>query len=110
MLNLELILIDKLGFDLSINSYSLNETIRVIIRTIIPFFVLILFTLLTRPDDKKMLDRFFAKMKTPVQPDSVSDTQELAQSFKKPDRFDAKKLFPKSSWEKVFLHQNGLVF
>jgi len=99
MLNLELILIDKLGFDLSINSYSLNETIRVIIRTIIPFFVLILFTLLTRPDDKKMLDRFFAKMKTPVQPDSVSDTQELAQSFKKPDRFDAKKLFPKSSWE-----------
>ena len=61
MLNLELILVDKLGFDLSANPYSLNETIRVIIRTITPFLVLFLIAFFTAPDDKKMLDRFLRK-------------------------------------------------
>ncbi|RQW01852.1 sodium:solute symporter family protein, partial [candidate division KSB1 bacterium] len=59
MLSLELVIVDWLGFDLSKNPYALNETIRIIIRTLVPFLVLILVSYLTRPDDKTRLDRFF---------------------------------------------------
>ena len=99
MLNLELILVDKLGFDLSQNPYSLNETIRVIIRTVTPFFILFLVAFLTVPDDKKRLDQFFARMKTPVLSDPEQDAKEMKLSFKNPQRFDHKKLFPNSNWE-----------
>jgi len=99
MLNLELIVVDRLGFDLSTNSYSLNETIRVIIRTVTPFLVLLLVAFLTTPDDKQRLDRFFAKMKTPVISDPKADADNLALSYEKPNRFDNKKLFPNSNWE-----------
>ena len=99
MLNLELILVDKLGFDLSKNSYSLNETIRVIIRTVTPFLILFLVAFLTVPDDKKRLDLFFARMKTPVQADPEQDAEEMKLSYKNPQRFDNKKLFPNSNWE-----------
>jgi solute:Na+ symporter, SSS family len=99
MLNLELIAVDRLGFDLSKNSYSLNETIRVIIRTVVPFLVLILVALMTLPDDKKRLDRFFAKMKTPSLADPEADAKEVALSYQNPGRFDHKKLFPNSNWE-----------
>jgi solute:Na+ symporter, SSS family len=99
MLNLELILVDKLGFDLSKNSYSLNETIRVIIRTVTPFIILFLVAFLTVPDDKKRLDQFFARMKTPVSANPEQDAKEMKLSFKNPQRFDHKKLFPNSNWE-----------
>ncbi|MCI0496076.1 sodium:solute symporter family protein, partial [candidate division KSB1 bacterium] len=42
MLSLELVIVDWLGFDLSKNPYALNETIRIIIRTLVPFLILIL--------------------------------------------------------------------
>jgi len=106
MLNLELILVDKLGFDLSKNAYSLNETIRVLIRVITPFLVLFLAAFVTSPDDKKRLDRFFVKMKTPTLPDPKKDAKELAISYANPHRFDSVKLFPNTScefnkWNKV---------
>ena len=106
MLNLELIVIDKLGFDLSKNAYSLNETIRVIIRTFIPFLLLIVISFVTRPDDKKRLDRFFVKMKTPTLVDREADAKELEISYANPQRFNHKKLFPNTNlefnkWDKV---------
>jgi len=99
MLNLELIVVDKFGFDLAENSYALNETIRVIIRTVLPFLILIVVALLTRPEDKKRLDRFFARMKTKVHPDPQKDAEEVKLSYQNPFRFDEKKLFPRSQWE-----------
>lgn len=99
MLNLELILIDKLGFDLSKNSYALNETIRVLIRTIVPFLILLLVSLVSVPDDKKRLDHFFVKMKTPVNPNPEIDKREMELSYQNPQRFDHLKLFPNTNWE-----------
>ena len=99
MLNLELLLIDKLVFDLSKNPHSVNETIRVIIRTVTPFPVLFLVAFVTKPDDKKRLDRFFIKMKTPVLLDPVADAKEMKLSYENPGRFNHKKLFPNTSWE-----------
>jgi len=98
-LSLELVLLDKLGFDLSRNPYALNETIRILIRMITPFFILVVVSLLTRPDDKQRLDKFFVKMKTVVLNDRKADAENLELSYADPHRFDSHKLFPKSSWE-----------
>jgi len=99
MLSLELVIVDLLGFDLSQNPYALNETIRALIRTFIPFLFLILISLMTKPDDKKRLDRFFVKMKTPVQTGKEADAREMAISYANPSRFDHLKMFPNSNWE-----------
>jgi len=100
MLSLELVLLDKMGCDLSKNPYALNETIRILIRTIVPFLILIGVSLLTRRDDKTMLDRFFVKMKTPVETDPEQDKRQLALSYAEPHRFAHRNLFgPGSDWE-----------
>jgi len=100
MLSLELVLLDRMGFDLSRNPYALNETIRILIRTIVPFLILIAVSLLTRRDDKALLDRFFVKMKTPVHTDPAEDARRLEGSYADPHRFDHTNLFgPRSDWE-----------
>jgi SSS family solute:Na+ symporter len=99
MLNLELLLVDSAGWDLSKNPYALNETIRVLFRTIIPFLILFIVGCITKPDEKEQLDRFFVKMKTKVVSDRVIDEKELALSYAQPDRYDNTKLFPVSNWE-----------
>ena len=93
MLSLELVLLDKMGIDLSKNPYALNETIRILIRTIVPFLILVLVSLLTRRDDKALLDRFFVKMKTPVEGDPEEDTRQLKLSYADPRRFDDQNMF-----------------
>ncbi len=99
MLNVGLLAIDRLGWDLSKNAYAFNETMRLILRIVVPFGVLILVALFTRPERKEMLDRFYVKMKTPVLQDSEADEKELALSYEDPARFDHLKLFRNSNWE-----------
>jgi SSS family solute:Na+ symporter len=99
MLSLELVLLDKIGFDLQENPYALNETIRIMIRTATPFLILIVVSFLTELQDQRLLDKFFVKMKTPVRVDTSEDARELELSYNNPHRFDGKKLFPGSYWE-----------
>jgi SSS family solute:Na+ symporter len=99
MLNLYLLLIDSFGGNLSANPYALNETIRIGIRTTVPFIIFIIISLITKRDDKEMLDRFFVKMKTRVNTDHDEDAREMELSYANPDRFNQKKLFPNSDWE-----------
>lgn len=98
-LSLELLLLDRLGFDLQGNPYALNETIRILIRTLLPFMLLIGISFLTRRDGKPMLDLFFVKMKTKVRTDPQEDAREMELSRRDPQRFDDLKLFPNSDWE-----------
>ncbi len=95
----ELVLLDKLGWDLSQNPYALNETIRVLIRVLTPFVILILFGYLARSDDPAKLDRFYVKMKTPARGDREVDERELTLSYANPNRFDHLKMFPRTGWE-----------
>ncbi|MBN1362722.1 MAG: sodium:solute symporter family protein [Sedimentisphaerales bacterium] len=99
MLSLELVALDRLGFELEDNPYALNETLRILIRTLVPFLVLIGVALLTRPDAADRLDRFYAKMKTPVLRDPQADAEALAGSLAQPDALNDRKLFPHASWE-----------
>ena len=98
-LKVELIVLDKLGWDLSKNSYSLNETLTFIFRIIIPFLVLMLVAFFTQPEDKKRLDQFYGKMLTPVVGTHADDEREMALTQANPTRFNYLKIFPESNWE-----------
>lgn len=99
MLSLELVILDALGCNLQKNPYALNETIRILIRTIVPFLILIVVALLTKPDETARLDHFYAKMKTPVLTDVKADANALALAWANPRALESRKLFPNSSWE-----------
>ncbi|NJK84836.1 MAG: sodium:solute symporter family protein [Bacteroidales bacterium] len=63
IINLELVLLKMIGFDLEKNPYALNETIRILIRTIIPFLILYLISRFSSVSDteKAGADRFLQK-------------------------------------------------
>jgi SSS family solute:Na+ symporter len=101
MLKPSLVIWQLLGFDLTKNKYALNETIKVLTKLIFPFLLVIIISLMTRHprDEEKVLDRFYAKMKTPVSGDKDKDEKELQLSYENPHRFDDQLLFPKTQWQ-----------
>ncbi|MGC9343194.1 MAG: sodium:solute symporter family protein, partial [Bacteroidales bacterium] len=101
LLSLELVFFQKLGFNLQKNSYALNETIRVLTRTITPFIIIVLVSLLSthKRNEREILDRFYVKMKTPVKEDREEDLREMEKSYQNPHRFDHLLLFPKTQWQ-----------
>lgn len=98
-LSLDLVALHAAGVDLTANPYALNETLRLIIRTLLPILLMVLISLLTPPDPRELLDRFFAKMRTPVEVERAKDDAELALSYRQPDRYHERLLFPGSNWE-----------
>lgn len=98
-LSFELVLLDWAGCDLAANPYALNETLRILIRTLSPIAVMLLICVLTPPDDEALLARFYAKMRTQVAPDRDRDAAELAASMRDLHRHDHLLLFPRSRWE-----------
>ena len=99
MLKVELVFLDVLGWDLSRNSYSLNETLMAVFRVVIPFGVLMLVASFTRPHEKLHLDRFYGKMRTAVNSDHEADARQMELTYENPARFDHLKMFPNSNWE-----------
>lgn len=107
-IKITMLMYDFLGFDLTQNTYSLNETIKVLTKLTIPFLIAILFSLFSKQteSEKSALDRFFVKMKTPVTGDLELDNAELAKSYEQPNRFNYKLMFPNTQWE--FCKWNGV--
>ena len=96
----DMIIYDKvLGFDLTKVRNATLKTLEFPFKIIAPFLVMIIASLLTKPNSKKALDRLYVKMKTPVNPDSELDSREIDVSYAKPSRFDDRKLFPGSQFE-----------
>ncbi len=96
----ELWLIHSLGFDLSQKPYALNESIRMLIRLLFPFLVLILVSLLTRENRDEITERFFLKMRTRVRGKGPEvDLQDLEESYNKPEETRKVLLFPSTSLE-----------
>jgi SSS family solute:Na+ symporter len=99
-LHTELVIADLLGVDLTAMTPSALLTLRYLIATILPFALLIPVSLITRNHGlENNICRFYAKMKTPVDPDPEKDAVELQKSFDNPTRFDHTKLFAHSDWE-----------
>jgi SSS family solute:Na+ symporter len=99
MFSTELWIIEKLGADLQTNPYALNETLRILFRTLLPFVIMILVSLTTRPDPAEVLNRFYAKMRTKVISDPQIDAREVKLSLEDPHRQDNLLVFPKTQFE-----------
>ncbi len=97
--NLDFLLYPLLGIDLSTVSKATLETLRLPPRVLTPFLVLILTSLVTPRNSSATLDRYYAKMKTEVDPDPAEDRRQLETSYANPRRFEEQRMFPGSDWE-----------
>jgi len=98
-LNLDFYLYHLLGMDLRQADRAALQTLRLPPRMITPFLVMILLSFVTRSGSKETLDRYYAKMKTPVEPHPEDDHRELELSYATPTRYDHKKMFPNTKLE-----------
>jgi SSS family solute:Na+ symporter len=64
-----------------------------------PFLILFLISFVTKPVPKHGLDRFFAKLHTPVQRTPEEEKSALEDSYRYPEKFEKDKLLPDSQWE-----------
>lgn len=88
-----------LGVDLTKASKATLETLRIPTRLLLPFIVLIIASYFTQRNSKEALDRYYAKMKTEVDPDHDKDEAALKESYANPTRFDSRRLLPGTDWE-----------
>ncbi|MEA2068945.1 MAG: sodium:solute symporter family protein, partial [Verrucomicrobiota bacterium] len=77
LLKVELVALDRLGFDLSKNKYAFNETLTFLLRILVPFGILILVSFFTPMEDRKRLDFFYARLRTPARGDHDEDAREV---------------------------------
>ncbi|MFW6123956.1 MAG: sodium:solute symporter family protein [Acidobacteriota bacterium] len=64
-----------------------------------PFVLLFIISLFTKPVPKKNLNRFFAKLHTPVQKTAELEKKALEKSYENPEKFEKQKIWPGSNWE-----------
>ena len=98
-LRLDMLIIDKLGVNLASMNKAAIKTLDLPFATVVPFLVMIIASLLTKPNSKEALDRLYVKMKTPVDSDPANDRAQMERSYAQPDRFDDRKLFQNSNLE-----------
>jgi SSS family solute:Na+ symporter len=87
------------GVDFSRFSKPQLMATRFFFDALFPFVLLFLFSWATPAGSTTVLDRFFARLHTPVQPSPAAEQAELAASYANPGRFERDKLFPGSQWE-----------
>lgn len=97
--NLDFLIYSALGLDLKSFSNATLETLRLPPKVILPFIVMVLLSYVTRMNPSGSLDRYFAKMRTPVNPDPMEDQLALESAFNVPENTHDKKWFPNSNWE-----------
>jgi Na+/proline symporter len=96
----ELILLQALGFDLQTKPYALKETLRMLIRLIFPFLIMILVSIFTLPQKDENTRRFFLKMRTRVRGLGHDiDAQDLEKTYADPEKSKDVLLFPNTSLE-----------
>jgi len=87
------------SINFSTKSNSMINTLELPPKIISPFLVMILFSLITPRNKKEGLDRYYAKMITPVDPDPEIDQKNLEEAYADLESIEQKKLFPGSSLE-----------
>jgi SSS family solute:Na+ symporter len=95
----ELWILSWFGIDFSGFTKAQLVAIRFFFDALFPFVLLFLVSFVTKPVRKDHLDRFYAKLHTPVQKTPEEEEKELERSYQDPDRFKNEKLLPNSNWE-----------
>ena len=97
--NLEGWLLAQCGIDLAGRSRTERVTLQFLFDAAFPFLVLLGVSLVTRPTEPARVARFYGRMKTPVGATPELERAALAETERRPDRFDHTKLWPRSNWE-----------
>ncbi|RMD91571.1 MAG: sodium:solute symporter family protein [Calditrichaeota bacterium] len=97
--NAELWILSWSGIDLTRFTKAQLVAFRFIFDAVFPLLLLIVLSYFTRPNKKEVLDYFYAKLHTPVQPTPEADVQAVQENAKNMEKFAHRKLFPKTHWE-----------
>jgi len=89
----------RLGADFKRSSRSTLDAAVFLADALIPFLVLLAVSFFTAPVSSSALDRFYARIHTPVKQDRAADQREVELSYARPDRFRDRLLFPGTNWE-----------
>jgi SSS family solute:Na+ symporter len=95
----ELWVLSWLGIDYSGFSKAQLSAVRFGFDALFPFVLLFLLSAFTRPAPKPDLDRFFAKVHTPIQPTPEEEDRVLRHAVEHYEEVEARKLRPGSNWE-----------
>ncbi len=96
---LDFLLYQWINIDLTKRANSTLDTMELPPKIITPFLVMILLSLITRRNSQEALDRYYTKMKTPVDPDHQADLLALKEAYANREQLEEQKLFPGSSFE-----------
>jgi solute:Na+ symporter, SSS family len=96
---IEVYLLEKVGLPVKSLNPSGIITARWLFDGIVPFILLILFSLLTKRAPDKLTNAFYARMGTPVAVTSEEDKLAVARNIAEPERLEATKLFPNTNWQ-----------
>jgi solute:Na+ symporter, SSS family len=95
----EVWVLSLLGFDFTSCSKAQLVATRFYFTALFPFVLLFLLSVITRPVGREILDRFYGKLHTPVQPTPEEDAAAVEYAAHHPEQFEDQKLLPGSSWE-----------
>ena len=97
--NAEVWVLSWLGLDFSGFTKAQLMAALFFFDALFPFVLLILLSLVTRPAPKPGLDRFFARIHTPVGPTPEEDAAAVERAYAHPEMHRGRKVWPRSSWE-----------
>jgi SSS family solute:Na+ symporter len=95
----ELWVVGWFGVDFAGFSKAQLSAMRFVFDALFPFLLLFLLSYLTKAVPKADLDRFFAKIHTPIQPTAELEQKALAEAVARPEVFERRKIWPGSNWE-----------
>jgi len=95
----ELWVLSWFGIDFSHLKKSQLVAVRFFFDALFPFLLLFLISFVSRPVPKAHLDRFFARLHTPVQKTEEEEKRALEDSYRNPGKFEKNKIKPGSNWE-----------
>jgi SSS family solute:Na+ symporter len=95
----EIWVLSWLGIDFSGFSKAQLSAVRFGFDALFPFVLLFLLSAFTRPVPKADLDRFFARVHTPVQPTPEEEERALRHAVEHYEEVERRKLKPGSNWE-----------
>jgi SSS family solute:Na+ symporter len=95
----ELWVLSWFGIDFSGFQKSQLVAIRFFFDALFPFVFLFLVSFFTKPAPKTNLDKFYAKLHTPVQKTEEEERRALQESYDNPKKFEKDKIKPGSNWE-----------
>jgi SSS family solute:Na+ symporter len=95
----QLYIIHLFGVDLTRFSKPMLATLSFVFDIIWPFLLLFLVSWLTRPNSKRVLDEFYARIHTPALADPKKDAEAVRRLIDNPELREKSKWFPGTWWE-----------